>query len=379
MASLEAPTPGQENRGWRLFIVTLVMIIVSGLFVITRISARYITGGIRIDDWVIMAALACALVFSIAHILAVENGFGRHDYELTSQERMKALIFLFVAQVAYKAVLCLSKTSIVLLYLRIFYTQRSFRWACYFLVTFNIAAGIAYIPPTIWQCSPVHAFWDRSVPHRCINNMGSWLSYALINILTDVIILVLPIQQVMRLQLRRNDKIAIIFVFALGGFVCITSIIRTTVIAGGSKVKDVTWSPLPVAIWSTIEINTGIICSCLPMIRQPLSILFPNLFSNSERSGSKQPSSRAYNLRYRNQGRRTGERSAPTNSSLPWANNSREEPVYMTSIKPRKDGIPNRTESEESMINLETLGPDSTIIVKRTDVTISRQTPLSDN
>ncbi|OJD15152.1 hypothetical protein AJ78_04577 [Emergomyces pasteurianus Ep9510] len=377
MANLRAPTDQDNSRGWKLFIVTVVMIIISGFFVIVRISARYIRGGIRIDDWVILAALnIIGLLTGILNI-AVEHGFGRHEYELTAQQRINSLIWLFVAQVSYKAVVCLSKTSIVLLYLRIFYTQRSFRWACYFIIGFNIVSGIAYIPPTIWQCSPVHSFWDRSVPHRCINNMANWLSYALINIITDVVILILPIQQVIHLQLRRNDKIAIIFVFALGGFVCITSIIRTTVIAAGSKVQDVTWSPIPVSIWSTIEINTGIICSCLPMIRQPLSILFPNLFSNSDRSGSKQPSSRANNLRYRSQGRRTGDRSMPTNSSLPWASHSREEPVYMTSIKPHKDGIPNRTESEESMINLETLNPDSTIIVKRTDVTISRQEPQS--
>ncbi|PGG96883.1 hypothetical protein GX51_07620 [Blastomyces parvus] len=378
MANIGAPTPGNENRGWKLFIVTVVMIIVSGLFVIARLSARYVRGGIRMDDWLIVAALAGTVGFTIAHVIAVQHGFGKHEHELTPQERINALIGVFIAQVLYKVILCLTKTSIVLLYLRIFYAQQFFRWACYALIIFNIVSGIAYIPPTIWQCSPVYAFWDRSVSHRCINNLGSWLSYALINILTDLAILILPIRQVMHLQLRKNDKIAVVFVFALGGFVCITSIIRTTVIGAGSEVHDITWSPIPVSIWSTIELNTGIICACLPMIRQPLSILFPNLFSNSERSGSKQPSSRANNLRYRSQGRRTGDHSIPTNSSLPWARHSREEPVYMTSAKPHKDGIPHRTESEESMINLETLGPDSTKIVKRTDVTISsHQEPMS--
>ncbi|EGE85629.1 integral membrane protein [Blastomyces dermatitidis ATCC 18188] len=350
MANFGPTAPGHENRGWRLFVVTVVMIIVSGFFVVVRLSARYIRNGIRVDDWVIVAALTAAVGFSIAHVLAVQHGFGRHEHELTPQERIDALIWIFVAQVLYKVILCLTKTSIVLLYLRVFYAQKSFRWTCYVLIAFNIVSGIAFIPPTIWQCSPVHAFWDRSVPHRCIKNLANWLSYALINILTDVAILILPIRQVMHLQLRRNDKIAVIFVFALGGFVCITSIIRTTVIAKGSEVYDITWSPIPVSIWSTIEINTGIICACLPMIRQPLSILFPSLFSSSERSGSKQPSSRANNLRNRSQGRRTGEHSIPTNSSTPWARHSREEPVYMTAIKPRKDGIPNRTESEESMI-----------------------------
>ncbi|KAL2359488.1 hypothetical protein RJZ56_007656 [Blastomyces dermatitidis] len=200
MANFGPTAPGHENRGWRLFVVTVVMIIVSGFFVVVRLSARYIRNGIRVDDWVIVAALTAAVGFSIAHVLAVQHGFGRHEHELTPQERIDALIWIFVAQVLYKVILCLTKTSIVLLYLRVFYAQKSFRWTCYVLIAFNIVSGIAFIPPTIWQCSPVHAFWDRSVPHRCIKNLANWLSYALINILTDVAILILPIRQVMHLQ-----------------------------------------------------------------------------------------------------------------------------------------------------------------------------------
>lgn len=85
------------------------------------------------------------------------------------------------------------------------------------MIAFTIVSGIAYLGLAIWQCRPIRAFWDRDIEHVCISNHVAWLSYALINIITDFIILLLPVQQVLRLQLKIRDKVAVIMIFLLGG------------------------------------------------------------------------------------------------------------------------------------------------------------------
>ena len=45
-----------------------------------------------------------------------------------------------------------------------------------------------------------------------------------------------------------------------------------------SKSHDQTYGTLNSTIWTTIEANTGIICACLPMLKKPLSCLFPQAF-----------------------------------------------------------------------------------------------------
>ena len=58
-----------------------------------------------------------------------------------------------------------------------------------------------------------------------------------------------------------------------------------------------TWDFFSVALWSTIEVNVGLICTCLPTFRQWLFSLFPSplesgrrLFgSGSSGSGRKRP------------------------------------------------------------------------------------------
>jgi hypothetical protein len=48
---------------------------------------------------------------------------------------------------------------------------------------------------------------------------------------------------------------------------------------------DPTWGPIPATVWSVIEANAGIICSCLPMLRHPfLRLLGPLVPLNSARS-----------------------------------------------------------------------------------------------
>ncbi|EGD85577.2 uncharacterized protein TERG_01848 [Trichophyton rubrum CBS 118892] len=204
------------SRGFQLWVTDVVVVIVAGVFVAIRLVSRYLRSGIQVDDWTILAALVLSVLFSTTQNVAVGYGFGKHDWDMTDEQEKRSLKWILVAQVLYKLVICLAKVSILLLYLRIFYVHQYFRRICICLVVFTILSGIAFIPPTIWQCSPVEAYWDRSIPHTCLSSFPNWLSYAIINITTDVILLVLPVQQILRLQLTKRDKIALILVFLLG-------------------------------------------------------------------------------------------------------------------------------------------------------------------
>lgn len=115
----------------------------------------------------------------------------------------------------YKIVITLYKTSILCLYLRIFIDKR-FRRICYAGNIFIGTSGFAYIIATIFQCSPVSAFWKRTRPYHCFDPQPFWLSYALINIITDFAILALPARQIYRLRLPLLERLGLMGVFLLG-------------------------------------------------------------------------------------------------------------------------------------------------------------------
>jgi hypothetical protein len=61
---------------------------------------------------------------------------------------------------------------------------------------------------------------------------------------------------------------------------CIVSILRLTSLYAVSNAKDQTRENGQTALWSVLEINIGILCSCLPTLKGLVSRVFPNLFTS---------------------------------------------------------------------------------------------------
>ena len=112
-------------------------------------------------------------------------------------------------------VICLNKVSVVLLYKRIFVTK-AFQTQCWIAISIVISWTIASLAATIFQCSPIEGAWNTTVHPTCINTSNFWMDYAVINILTDAVVLSLPIPEVLRLNLNVRQKITLCAVFLLG-------------------------------------------------------------------------------------------------------------------------------------------------------------------
>lgn len=75
---------------------------------------------------------------------------------------------------------------------------------------------IALIIVQVFSCDPIHGYWDPSIPSDCVNAARYYTAIAIPNILTDVVLLALPIRMVWRLQLRLGPKIGLSIAFSTG-------------------------------------------------------------------------------------------------------------------------------------------------------------------
>jgi len=66
---------------------------------------------------------------------------------------------------------------------------------------------------------------------------------------------------------------------------CVISVLRLQAIYVASESHDVTWDGAMGAIWSSLEVNTCIICSCLPILKGCISQYFPRIFSSIRGTG----------------------------------------------------------------------------------------------
>ncbi|CAD6590449.1 MAG: hypothetical protein ASARMPREDX12_004371 [Alectoria sarmentosa] len=189
---------------------------------------------------------------------------------------------LFAYEILYGSAIASIKLSVLSLYRRIFSVAR-FKLAANIVTAMVVAWVIALVLTAIFTCNPVNGFWDKTTTKsKCLDTEHFFIGNAVANMGTDLIILALPLQKIWRLNMQRNQKIALSFIFLLGGFVVVASAIR---LATQFQVNnpDFTWALNGTVIWSSIEPSIAVTSACLPTLRPLALYLFPQLASRVTR------------------------------------------------------------------------------------------------
>ncbi|KAJ5397854.1 hypothetical protein N7509_005967 [Penicillium cosmopolitanum] len=270
-----------HERGQRALVVTAVLTGIAALIVGMRLFARLrlmkITGR---EDWSVLIALIFSIIYLSLVAAQYHYKMGTHSALLSSEMLQKQLKCLWAAIPMYNASLAFTKFSILLQYIRIF-PARSFRLACYVVMAIVATYSSWAIVSGYVNCVPVAKFWNHDLPGHCLNFEAVWFFNASMNILTDVILLVLPMPLLVKLQLPRTQKIALMGVFAIGILVVITSILRLSSLRIVAQSTDTSYSNVDAAYWTAAECNVAIICACLPFLRPIISSIFPKLLSTN--------------------------------------------------------------------------------------------------
>jgi hypothetical protein len=69
----------------------------------------------------------------------------------------------------------------------------------------------------LFQCSPVRKAWNVSLQGKCIDLSVFFVTQRATNLLTDVVLLALPVRAISGLQTSLAKRISLIFAFTMGG------------------------------------------------------------------------------------------------------------------------------------------------------------------
>ncbi|CAI7640958.1 unnamed protein product [Penicillium pancosmium] len=304
-----------HERGQRALVVTAVLTGIAALIVGMRLFARLglmkITGR---EDWSVLIALIFSIIYLSLVAAQYHYKMGTHSALLSSEVLQKQLKCLWAAIPMYNASLAFTKFSILLQYIRIF-PARSFRLACYVVMAIVATYSSWAIVSGYVNCVPVAKFWNHDLPGHCLNFEAVWFFNASMNILTDVILLVLPMPLLVKLQLPRTQKIALMGVFAIG------ILLRTV-----AQSTDTSYSNVDAAYWTAAECNVAIICACLPFLRPIISSIFPKLLStNSYNRYTSNPRTNTRNI--------TASRSQRQHTDLFSQNMDKDFDMYSINVK----------------------------------------------
>lgn len=120
------------------------------------------------------------------------------------------------AQIIYGPIIGLVKLRIIWMLQRIFCTPK-FRLAAYGIMAIAAAWIAMPILVAILVCRPVAYNWDKSVPGgHCGNKALTYACVSVVDLISDALIVVLPMRAVFNLQVRTAHKIALAGIFAFG-------------------------------------------------------------------------------------------------------------------------------------------------------------------
>ncbi|CZR69469.1 related to integral membrane protein PTH11 [Phialocephala subalpina] len=271
--------------------VTIVLGVISGIVVILRVTSKVIMKmEFTLDDWCIMITLLCGIPSSCMNVVGTAgHGEGKDIWTLSFDMITRFGYFFYILEVLYFAQVALLKLTLLFFYLRIFPGKpRKLLWAT---VIFDSLYGIAFVFLAAFQCHPISYFWtgwDGEHKGACLNiNAIGWAN-ASISIALDVWMLGIPLLQIRSLKLHWKKKIGVAMMFFVGTFVTVVSIVRLQFLVNLGSSTNPTFDQIDVSIWSTVEINIGIICTCMPSLRLFLVRLFPVLGGSSHNKSGYQ-------------------------------------------------------------------------------------------
>ncbi|KAF3925151.1 hypothetical protein ABW20_dc0101494 [Dactylellina cionopaga] len=280
-----------ERQGNFLAPLTIIMMVICLVVVALRLYVRsFILKAFKADDWLIIIATITAMAVSVTCILSQGAGVGTHIWDLKQDEVKMVRIWSFATQLTFTWAVSLTKFSILLFYRR-FCTTRTFKISIYLTMLFIGAWTINWTFLIIFQCLPVEAYWrlPRS-GDRCITLQNELhLLHGSTNLVTDIIVLLLPIPTVWSLQMPTRQKLTLIGVFALGIVAPLSAILRLIYIQKATISWDQSWWCFELWIYTSLETHVGIICASIPSLK-PLAVkIFPRFGTSHDPSSSFTP------------------------------------------------------------------------------------------
>ena len=124
---------------------------------------------------------------------------------------------LLADEVIYNfATFCL-KASILYLYHRVIFVSRPFTWTLLVVALFVfIYSGIQGVGSFL-QCTPLNSNWRPEVKRHCLHIDAAATTFAVCNVLSDFVILILPMPVLWNLKKPTKEKIQIMGMFLMGG------------------------------------------------------------------------------------------------------------------------------------------------------------------
>ncbi|PLB51965.1 hypothetical protein P170DRAFT_462065 [Aspergillus steynii IBT 23096] len=267
---------------WNTITQSLCIAAMTVFFALRAYTRLSLLKGFLKEDWTCLGAYFLGICYSVIALIMGHYGGGLHIYDVPISHRIPFQKTVYVTMVMYGPTAFLTKVSLLWIMTRVF---KPFHRSVIFIYVFLAVMLAYYIPAVIVKiriCNPISKFWAPDTPGSCLDQTSIILADAVVSVVSDMIILLLPLPLTLRLQLPWKKKMRVMGILGAGGLACASSIIRLVLIVVNEQAEDATVSFMRVNMCGNAEIAIGIVCACLPA----LSALVTHIYHEYSNSGA---------------------------------------------------------------------------------------------
>ncbi|KZL77962.1 integral membrane protein [Colletotrichum tofieldiae] len=275
-----------RDAGWMLNVVGMsVMAAITTFFFAIRAYVKFsLASPFLPEDWTCAASYALIMLYIAVVFVMAHYGEGYHAWEITKEAYQEVMRWLYASSIIYIPAAYFTKVTLLLLEARVFAVhERTSRGIRIFIITLFIC----YVPLQTLKtviCLPISSFWDPRTPNpKCLNQRKIFIADLSLAIITDFIILVLPIPLLWGLRMPLRKKLKILTLLGAGGIATAVTVYRMYLVVQFLTSKDVTADFVVLDIvtqvylarqtrkrtginynFRALELVIGVVCACLP-------------------------------------------------------------------------------------------------------------------
>ncbi|KAF1850328.1 uncharacterized protein K460DRAFT_390853 [Cucurbitaria berberidis CBS 394.84] len=283
------------NPARRLTTETYTIFIVENILAIVFLAQRLYTKvrlmkQFQIDDVTVLLAWVLSVTTQALLVAGFIQGcIGAHAFEIPIELYGYYSRLILAAPLVYAPCCALTKITLCLFYRRLSPnpTYQAAVWATIFLCA-GAYTGIFF--SLIFACKPIAASWNPLLLPiaKCSNRGAIYIATAVIGVVTDVMLMGIPVPTIWGLQMPTKQKVGLTAIFAIGSITMVTSIIRLVVLIPSLTNMDQTWVIAEGSLWIIVEANLFIVCCCLPTLRRFFRHVAPHIIGESSGGDSEQ-------------------------------------------------------------------------------------------
>ncbi|KAH9897419.1 hypothetical protein F4778DRAFT_743523 [Xylariomycetidae sp. FL2044] len=278
-AILEAPAllapPGvvtdfdhPPNRNDLAHLTNAICLIITAIVALIRVYVKiFCVKKVYLEDYLALLAFGTYIgCISCCYWMMSIVGLFAHQWNLHIRDLINVLYILHVGSNLTAVTILVIKTAILLEWCRLFVprgSRNAFSWTCRIVLFIHSTFHVVWIFTENFSCIPQAKIWDPTVAGHCMNVRALYIPAAVINLVSDIIIFLLPQKTIWGLQMSTKNKIGVSLVFTLGFLACVAAAFRTYETVIFYHATDVVYAVSAMYLWVLAEMTCLFLVFCV--------------------------------------------------------------------------------------------------------------------